>query len=101
MKPALMLACSLLVLTSCASRPKVPLFAAPALARMAIVSAADDDGTPLGDPPPVRQVGKRHDVLLLSGGGSLGAFGAGVLVGWSHAGTRPKFDVVTGISTGC
>ena len=59
MKPALMLACSLLVLTSCASRPKAPLFAAPALARMAIVSAADDDGTPLGDPPPVRQVGKR------------------------------------------
>ena len=100
MKPALMLACSLLVLTSCASRPKAPLFAAPALARMAIVSAADDDGTPLGDPPPVRQVGKRHDVLLLSGGGSLGAFGAGVLVGWSQTGTRPQFDVVTGISTG-
>lgn len=100
LKPALMLACSLLVLTSCASRPKAPLFAAPALARMAIVSAADDDGTPLGDPPPVRQVGKRHDVLLLSGGGSLGAFGAGVLVGWSQTGTRPQFDVVTGISTG-
>ncbi len=39
-------------------------------------------------------------VLVLSGGGSYGAYPAGVLVGWSAAGTRPQFDVVTGISTG-
>jgi len=39
-------------------------------------------------------------VLVLSGGGSNGAFGAGVLKGWSESGTRPKFDIVTGISTG-
>ena len=39
-------------------------------------------------------------VLALSGGGSRGAYGAGVLVGWSAAGSRPEFDVVTGISTG-
>jgi predicted acylesterase/phospholipase RssA len=39
-------------------------------------------------------------VLALSGGGANGAFGAGVLVGWSEAGTRPRFDIVTGISTG-
>jgi predicted acylesterase/phospholipase RssA len=39
-------------------------------------------------------------LLAVSGGGSNGAFGAGLLVGWSEAGTRPKFDVVTGISTG-
>src|SRR5215510_12009771 len=38
--------------------------------------------------------------LAVSGGGSDGAFGAGLLVGWSEAGTRPKFDVVTGVSTG-
>ena len=47
---------------------------------------------------------QRHDrplrVLLLSGGGQNGAFGAGALAGWSESGTRPKFDVVTGISTG-
>jgi predicted acylesterase/phospholipase RssA len=89
-----------LLLAACASRPTELPFAAPVLARMAIVSAADADGTPLGDPAPVRQLGKRHDVLLLSGGGSVGAFGAGVLVGWTAAGTRPQFDVVTGISTG-
>lgn len=38
--------------------------------------------------------------LALSGGGSDGAFGAGLLVGWSQNGTRPQFDLVTGISTG-
>jgi hypothetical protein len=38
--------------------------------------------------------------LALSGGGSDGAFGAGVLGGWTVAGTRPQFDVVTGVSTG-
>ena len=42
----------------------------------------------------------KRNILVLSGGGSYGAFSAGVLVGWSHAGTRPEFDVVTGISTG-
>jgi Patatin-like phospholipase len=41
-----------------------------------------------------------RNYLAVSGGGSDGAFGAGLLVGWSEAGTRPKFDVVTGISTG-
>lgn len=40
------------------------------------------------------------NILVLSGGGSNGAFGAGVLRGWSESGTRPKFDIVTGISTG-
>lgn len=38
--------------------------------------------------------------LALSGGADDGAFGAGTLVGWSKSGTRPKFDVVTGISAG-
>jgi hypothetical protein len=39
-------------------------------------------------------------ILALSGGGSNGAFGAGLLSGWTKRGTRPEFDVVTGISTG-
>ncbi|MCP4936820.1 MAG: patatin family protein [bacterium] len=38
--------------------------------------------------------------LAISGGGNDGAFGAGLLNGWSDAGTRPEFEVVTGISTG-
>jgi len=40
------------------------------------------------------------DFLAISGGGENGAFGAGLLVGWTKAGTRPTFKVVTGISTG-
>lgn len=39
-------------------------------------------------------------VLALSGGGANGAYGAGVMVGWSKAGDRPSFDLVTGVSTG-
>ncbi len=38
--------------------------------------------------------------LALSGGGSDGAFGAGVLGGWTASGKRPQFDLVTGVSTG-
>ena len=48
----------------------------------------DDSGYPI------------YDSLALSGGGSSGAFGAGILNGWSDAGNRPNFKVVTGISTG-
>ena len=43
---------------------------------------------------------KRIDVLALSGGAEDGAYGAGFLKGWSERGDRPKFTVVTGISTG-
>src|SRR5665647_3956593 len=38
--------------------------------------------------------------LALSGGGGDGSFGAGFLCGWTAAGTRPRFKLVTGISTG-
>lgn len=38
--------------------------------------------------------------LALSGGGADGAFGAGVLAGWSERGNRPEFDIVSGVSTG-
>jgi hypothetical protein len=40
------------------------------------------------------------NILALSGGGSNGAFGAGILNGWSATGIRPIFKIVTGISTG-
>ena len=39
-------------------------------------------------------------ILALSGGGEHGAFGAGLLNGWSQSGQRPTFSIVTGISTG-
>ncbi len=40
------------------------------------------------------------NLLAISGGAEDGAFGAGLLVGWSDAGTRPVFDLVTGVSSG-
>ena len=46
------------------------------------------------DPVPEAQL------LAVSGGGENGAFGAGLLCGWSKHGDRPVFDLVTGVSTG-
>jgi len=40
------------------------------------------------------------ELLAVSGGGENGAFGAGLLCGWTAAGNRPTFDLVTGVSTG-
>jgi predicted acylesterase/phospholipase RssA len=48
------------------------------------------------------------DILIISGGGDYGAFGAGFLQGWGWSTLpgddgrlgRPSFDVVTGVSTG-
>ena len=39
-------------------------------------------------------------LLAISGGGENGAFGAGLLCGWTQEGTRPEFERVTGSSTG-
>ena len=41
-----------------------------------------------------------NSFLAISGGGDNGAFGAGLLNGWTKAGTRPEFKLVTGVSTG-
>ena len=38
--------------------------------------------------------------LAVSGGGDNGAFGAGLINGWTTTGTRPEFKMVTGVSTG-
>ncbi len=43
---------------------------------------------------------QRVTYLAISAGGSDGAFGAGLLNGWTARGDRPKFDLVTGVSTG-
>jgi hypothetical protein len=38
--------------------------------------------------------------IAFSGGGDNGAFGAGLACGWTEHGSRPEFNLVTGISTG-
>lgn len=42
----------------------------------------------------------RYSHLALSGGGPNGAYGAGFVNGWTRTGKRPKFKIVTGVSTG-
>ena len=48
----------------------------------------------------VQKTSAPQNFLAISGGGDDGAFGAGLLVGWSARGDRPSFGVVTGVSTG-
>jgi predicted acylesterase/phospholipase RssA len=43
---------------------------------------------------------KIYSSLAISGGADNGAYGAGVLKGWSKEGSRPVFKAVTGVSTG-
>ncbi|MGL4419053.1 MAG: patatin-like phospholipase family protein, partial [Gemmataceae bacterium] len=59
---------------------------------VAPVRAPLDSAVPPIQPP--------RNVLICSGGGVYGAFSTGVLSGWTRTGTRPTFDVATGVSTG-
>lgn len=52
----------------------------------------------LDDKPGAKRA--ERSFLAISGGGDDGAYGAGLLVGWSARGDRPEFAVVTGVSTG-
>lgn len=84
----------LLALSGCASRGPVSLQDMTALPFGAVDPAAPERHSPL--------FALDHDanVLVLSAGGADGAFGVGVLAGWTQSGRRPQFDVVTGVSTG-
>lgn len=44
--------------------------------------------------------GQPHNYLAISGGGPNGAYAAGMLNGWTDAGDRPRFTIVTGVSAG-
>jgi hypothetical protein len=60
----------------------------PGAARLAVSLHQDKGGRPV------------VEYLALSGGGGDGAFGAGLLAGWTERGDRPNFEVVTGVSAG-
>jgi hypothetical protein len=62
--------------------------------RLALSREAKSEGIPKGGTLPTA------NLLALSGGGDNGAFGAGLLVGWTAYGDRPEFKLVTGVSTG-
>lgn len=66
----------------------------------AVMVAAEPDFGPGEGTHSAADAGREHHVLALSSGGAEGAYGAGVMKGWSESGTRPQFDVVSGVSTG-
>lgn len=43
---------------------------------------------------------RTYSVLAISGGAANGAYGVGLLNGWTKEGSRPAFNIVTGVSTG-
>ncbi|MCZ8313606.1 patatin-like phospholipase family protein [Phreatobacter sp.] len=102
-----------LALTGCAYQPR--LEAVPRdVAREALFLGISDARFALnGDPTPLAAMfvaaerrrlmaggGNVEHMLAISGGGENGAFGAGLLYGWTERGTRPSFRLVTGVSTG-
>lgn len=66
--------------------------------RAEVVAAEEKARRRHGVPPPGRE--RTIELLAISGGGENGAFGGGLLNGWTEAGNRPIFSLVTGVSTG-
>ncbi|MGI9401506.1 MAG: patatin-like phospholipase family protein [Rhizobiaceae bacterium] len=86
-------------LTACVSRPRE----APAIRTiqpMEAVEGSTFDAKHFATRAAQPDNDNVHTVLALSAGGADGAYGAGVLNGWTKSGKRPEFDVVTGVSTG-
>src|SRR5437870_409165 len=89
----------------CASQPRIPYSQREQLKASipGIPGArlwADDPTIGRGPVPPSRVRISQPVLLALSGGGADGAFGAGLLTGWTASGTRPQFTFVTGASAG-
>ncbi len=118
--PALVLLCCAVALTACTGVREIPAAPKPNYTRAEVpgykgIRVWGDEALPNADAT-LREIrsqiaarsvaegavpnGGRFDVLVLSGGGSDGAYGAGLLNGWTERGDRPEFGLVTGISTG-
>ena len=95
------------LLGACASAPRTSFTEAE---QMAAVPVGTHDVRYWADAPAssfqgaarhaVVQKGQPFIYLALSGGGGGGAYGAGILNGWTESGTRPQFTIVSGVSTG-
>jgi hypothetical protein len=103
----LMIALCGLALASCASEARIPY--TPQEQSTAVIPGIPNARLWADDPASIatarravasRLALKQPTVLALSGGGANGAFGAGLLSGWSARGTRPQFTFVTGVSSG-
>jgi hypothetical protein len=65
--------------------------------RLAASSLADVLKSKIDHPPPDA---KPKHILCLAAGGKYSAYYAGQIAGWTAHGTRPKFDIATGVSSG-
>ncbi|MGQ3353303.1 MAG: patatin-like phospholipase family protein [Phreatobacter sp.] len=101
------------MLAGCATQPRLPSVPRHESHEATFLGIADARYSLSGDPAALgamyaaaerrRQLagntGTDH-LLAISGGGENGAFGAGLLYGWTERGDRPQFRLVTGVSTG-
>jgi predicted patatin/cPLA2 family phospholipase len=92
-----------LALSACSSLPRIPYSAADASSSRVL----NLDGLRRYTDEPIanfrfekNEFSSTRTYLALSGGGADGAYGVGILSGWTAAGTRPTFSVVSGVSTG-
>lgn len=109
----------IMLLAGCASITRLPAPPSEQVPNIDVLGVPDSRFWADGDPAPIvayyERVLRRRitalprgrgglmspsHFLALSGGADDGAFGAGVLVGWTQSGQRPEFDLVTGISAG-
>lgn len=105
--------------SGCAAPPRLPAVPRDATGRATVLGIANERFFYLDDAEAIdrefMEAGRRQPrraglrpgdrlptshFLAVSGGGENGAFGAGLLNGWTEAGNRPVFDLVTGVSTG-
>jgi predicted acylesterase/phospholipase RssA len=94
------------LLGACASGPRTPVTESDQLAAIPIGASgvrywADAPASTYDSARrAVTQEGRPFTYLALSGGGGGGAYGAGILNGWTESGTRPELTMVSGASTG-
>lgn len=103
----------LVVVAGCATQPRLPAVPPRQASAATFLGIPEARFSLTGDPGPLTEMflaaerrrrmagmtGPEH-MLAISGGGENGAFGAGLLYGWTERGDRPQFRLVTGVSTG-
>ncbi|AQS50219.1 hypothetical protein BMG03_20120 (plasmid) [Thioclava nitratireducens] len=81
------------ILSACAPRSDwMPLSPGEQALAYGVPGSENRSGLPVSAKP--------GPAIAFSGGGQKGAYGAGLMVGWTERGDRPEFSVVTGVSTG-
>ncbi|VAW00469.1 hypothetical protein MNBD_ALPHA08-2094 [hydrothermal vent metagenome] len=89
-----------LLLAACTSTRPLERADLRALTPVHAVTLFDENNQPVSVEGDSQVDSENLDILAISGGGSNGSYGAGVMYGWTKSGTRPNFDIVTGVSTG-